>query len=78
MKYLILYRLVVWRKANKAVIRLQVTPQVTDSNANGENVVAGFVLQHAYVNTLHVQKSSQTLDLRVKLFLNIGKLVGSD
>lgn len=69
-------RLVVWRKGNKAVIRLHVIPNDTDEN-NEEPVIVGFVMQHGYVNTIAAleHKSPQKVDVKVKLYLNVGQLV---
>lgn len=70
-------KLVVWRKGNKAVISLQVTPHDTNEN-NEEPVTIGFVMQHGYVNTIATleHKPPQKVDVKVKLYLTIGKLVG--
>ena len=69
-------KLVVWRKGNKAVIRLHVIPHNTNEN-NEEPVIIGFVMQHGYVNTIAAleHKSPQKVDVKVKLYLNIGQLV---
>lgn len=62
-----LCRLVVWRKGNKAVIRLHVTP------CNDEPTVIGFVLQYGYVNTIATldNKIPQKVDLKVQLYLTL-------
>lgn len=75
-KMLCLFRLVVWRKGNKAVIRLHVTPRETENGNEEESVVVGFVMQHGYVNTIAAleHKSPQKVDVRVKLYLTIGQL----
>ncbi|EFN61229.1 Dynactin subunit 4 [Camponotus floridanus] len=69
-------KLVVWRKGNKAVIRLHVIPNDTNEN-NEEPVIVGFVMQHGYVNTIAAleHKSPQKVDVKVKLYLNVGQLV---
>ncbi|KAM0731702.1 Dynactin subunit 4 [Formica fusca] len=73
-------KLVVWRKGNKAVIRLHVIPhdinENTDENSE-EPVIVGFVMQHGYVNTIAAleHKSPQKVDVKVKLYLNVGQLV---
>lgn len=70
-------KLVVWRKGNKAVIRLHVTPH-DDINENKEkSVVIGFVMQHGYVNTIAAleHKSPQKVDVKVRLYLTVGQLV---
>lgn len=66
----------VWRKGNKAVIRLHVTPHDTNTN-NEDSVIVGFVMQHGYVNTIAAldHKSPQKVDVKVKLYLNVGQLV---
>jgi len=67
----------VWRKGNKAVIRLHVTPH-EDTNENKEkSVTIGFVMQHGYVNTIAAleHKSPQKVDVKVKLYLTVGQLV---
>lgn len=65
-----------WRKGNKAVIRLHVTPH--DTNKNTDPIIIGFVMQHGYVNTIAAleHKSPQKVDVRVKLYLTVGQLVG--
>ncbi|XP_020287273.1 dynactin subunit 4 isoform X2 [Pseudomyrmex gracilis] len=69
-------KLVVWRKGNKAVIRLHVTPHETINGNKDEPVIVGFVMQHGYVNTIAAleHKSPQKVDVRVKLYLTIGQL----
>jgi dynactin-4 len=71
-----LLRLVVWRKGNKAVIRLHITPH--ESNENNEDpIVVGFVMQHGYVNTIAAleHKSPQKADVKVKLYLTLNQLI---
>ncbi|XP_012276685.1 dynactin subunit 4 [Orussus abietinus] len=71
--------LVVWRKGNKAIVRLQVTPHRGEQSIeNQENIIVGLVMQHGYVNTIATleHKTPQQLDLKAKLFLTLGKLVG--
>ncbi|XP_033230347.1 dynactin subunit 4 [Belonocnema kinseyi] len=72
-------KLVVWRKGNKAVVRLYVTPELGEENKEGDSVIVGFVMQYGYVNTIATleHKAPQKLDLRAKLFLTIGDLLGS-
>ncbi|XP_014468506.1 PREDICTED: dynactin subunit 4 [Dinoponera quadriceps] len=69
-------KLVVWRKGNKAVIRLHVTPY--ENNENEEPITVGFVMQHGYVNTIATleHKPPQKVDVKVKLYLTVGQLVG--
>ena len=71
-------KLVVWRKGNRAVIRLHVTPYTPDENKRDEPVIVGFVMQHGYVNTIATleHKAPQKLDLRVKLYLTLDKVGG--
>lgn len=69
-----------WRKGNKAVIRLHVTPY-ENTNKNGErSVIVGFVMQHGYVNTIAAleHKSPQKVDVKVKLYLTVGQLVNEE
>ncbi|XP_046487628.1 dynactin subunit 4 [Neodiprion pinetum] len=72
-------KLVVWRKGNKAVIRLHVKPNEDEQIEEGKEITVGFVMQYGYVNTIATleHKEPQKLDLKIKLFLSIGKLVGS-
>lgn len=65
----------VWRKGNKAVIRLHVTPH--DNTNNEDPVIVGFVMQHGYVNTIAAleHKSPQKIDVKVKLYLTVGQLI---
>lgn len=76
MKSFFFLRLVVWRKGNKAVIRLHVTPH--ENNEKEEPVIVGFVMQHGYVNTIATleHKPPQKVDVKVKLYLTVGQLVG--
>lgn len=79
-KYISIFiqRLVVWRKGNKAIVRLNVTPFENDE-IKEELVTVGFVMQHGYVNTITAleHKAPQKLDLKVKLYLSLGKLCKS-
>ncbi|XP_018322483.1 dynactin subunit 4 [Agrilus planipennis] len=71
-------KLVVWRKSNKAVIRLNITPL---ENLNiGDEVVVGFTMQHIYVNTITAveSKEPQRYNNNVKVFQYLGKIVGSE
>lgn len=58
------------------MIRLNVTPHNNENNE--EPIVVGFVIQHGYVNTIAAleQKPPQKVDVRIKLYLTIGQLVG--
>lgn len=73
-------RLVVWRKGNKAVIKLHVTPH-EDLKGNKENqsIIIAFVMQYGYVNTFTTleHKAPKKLDLKVKLYLTVGNIVGN-
>ncbi|KAG5339367.1 DCTN4 protein, partial [Acromyrmex heyeri] len=75
--YTIFFRLVVWRKGNKAVIRLHVIPHDINKD-NEDSIIVGFVMQHGYVNTIAAleHKSPQKVDVKVKLYLTVGQLVG--
>ena len=78
--FCIISRLVVWRKGNKAVIRLHVLPYVDEVRKSTDgSIVIGFVMQYGYVNTIATleHKAPQKLDLKVKLFLTLGNLVGT-
>jgi dynactin-4 len=70
-------KVVVWRKANKAAVKMVVIPQDTAVEAGG--VLIGFVMKYAYVNTMATleQKEPQKVDLKVKVFINVGKTPGS-
>lgn len=71
-------RLVIWRKSNKAVVKLQVTPK--EDLKIGDEVVTGFTMQHIYVNTITTvdNKEPQKCEHKVKVFLTLGNLVGSE
>lgn len=68
--------LVVWRKSNKAIVKLQVTP---DSDLSvGDEVVCGFSIEHIFTNTVTVtveNKQPQKSNHRVRVFLNLGKIM---
>jgi dynactin-4 len=68
---------VIWRKANKAAVKMVVIPQ--DSAMEAGEVLIGFVMKYAYVNTMATleQKEPQKVDLKVKVFISVGKTVGS-
>lgn len=68
-------KLVVWRKGNKAVLKLKITPDKQEDNLN-EPVIVGFVMQYGYVNTIAAleYKTPQKVDLKVQLFLTLDKL----
>jgi hypothetical protein len=67
----------VWRKANKAAVKMVVVP--LDSATEAGEVVIGFVMKYTYVNTMATlePKELQKVDLKVKVFINVGKTVGS-
>lgn len=71
-------KLVVWRKGNRAVIRLHVKPFTPEEDKRDAPIVVGFVMQHGYVNTIATleHKAPQKLDLRVKLYLTLDKIGG--
>lgn len=71
--------LVKWRKSNKAFIKLQVTPH-SDLQLNDE-VVCGFTMQHVYTNIIAStieNKQPQKYDHKVRVFLRLGNIVGSE
>ncbi|XP_014207927.1 dynactin subunit 4 isoform X2 [Copidosoma floridanum] len=73
-------KLVIWRKGNQAIIRLHVLPCINENIAKENKlVVIGFVMQYGYVNTIATleHKAPQKLDMKVKIFLTLGNLVGS-
>ncbi|KAH0809413.1 hypothetical protein GEV33_013378 [Tenebrio molitor] len=72
-------KLVVWRKSNKAFVKLLVTPKET-LELNAE-VVVGFTMQHIYTNTISTTVENKEPDKRnhnVRVFLTLGNLVGSE
>ncbi|XP_063237424.1 dynactin subunit 4 [Bacillus rossius redtenbacheri] len=68
-------KVVAWRKANKAAVKLSVLPR---PEAPGGEVVVGFLLQYSYVNTIPAldQRTPQTQDLRVRVYLSLGPTLG--
>ncbi|XP_043579699.1 dynactin subunit 4 isoform X1 [Bombus pyrosoma] len=72
-------KFVIWRKGNKAVIKLHVTPHENIQESDGQPIIIGFVMQYRYVNTITTleHKAPQKLDLKVKLYLTVGNIVGS-
>lgn len=66
-----------WRKANKAAVKIVVGP--LDSATEAGRVLVGFVMKYTYVNTMATldQKEPQKVDLKIKVFINAGKAVGS-
>jgi hypothetical protein len=76
---MICFRLVVWRKSNKAFVKLLVTPK-ENLELNAE-VVVGFTMQHIYTNTISTTVENKEPDKRnhnVRVFLTLGNLVGSE
>ncbi|CAD6229976.1 GSCOCG00006670001-RA-CDS [Cotesia congregata] len=69
-------KLVVWRKGNKAVLKLRVTPLVPEEGKEKEPIIVGLVMQYGYINTIATleHKTPQKVDLKVKLFLTLDKL----
>lgn len=68
-----------WRKSNKAFIKLQVTP--AQAVMVNDEVVCGFTMQHVYTNVIAASvenKQPQKYDHRVRIFLRLGKAVGSE
>ncbi|KZC03974.1 PREDICTED: dynactin subunit 4 [Dufourea novaeangliae] len=72
-------KLVVWRKGNKAVIKLHVTPHENSTGGEDQSVIIGFVMQYGHVNTITTleHKTPQKLDLKVKLYLTVGNIVSN-
>ncbi|XP_076239741.1 dynactin subunit 4 [Calliopsis andreniformis] len=72
-------KLVVWRKGNKAVIKLHVVPHENVQENKSQSVIVGFVMQYGYVNTITTldHKAPKKLDLKVKLYLTVGDIVGA-
>ncbi|CAH0553048.1 unnamed protein product [Brassicogethes aeneus] len=68
-------KLVKWRKSNKAFIRLSVTPQ--EGLELKTEIVCGFAMKHLYTNTIFTQQP-QKYEHKVKVFLTLGNLVGSE
>lgn len=71
-------RFIIRRKTNKVALRMKVTPS---ANLNiGDKVLIGFTMQHIYFNTItnSESKEPQKVDNSVKIFLTLGKLVGSE
>lgn len=76
---MIRFRLVVRRKSNKAFIKLSVKPK--EDLSLGAEIVTGFVIQHVYTNTITTtveNKEPQKYDHKIKAFISLGVLVGSD
>lgn len=70
-------KLVVWRKSNKAFVKLMVTPSEVPLNTS---ILAGFTMSHLYTNTITStieNKEPQKINHEVKIFLDLGKTVGS-
>ncbi|XP_019868198.2 dynactin subunit 4 [Aethina tumida] len=68
-------KLVKRRKANKAFIKLTVTP---DENLPlNEEVVCGFTMRHLYTNTM-LTHQPQKYERNVQVFLTLGNIVGSE
>lgn len=76
-------KLVIRRKSNKAFIKLKVTPE--KDLEIGSDVVCGFIMQHVYTNTITTTtpatssetKQPQKVLHKIKVFLQLGKSVGS-
>lgn len=69
-------KIVIWRKANKAAVKLVVTSH--SDLSEGSEVIVGFEMHYTYVNTIAAleQKEPQKVDLKVKVFINVGKTLG--
>lgn len=59
-------------------LKLKVTP--SSDLHNGDEVIVGFTLKHIYVNTITTaeNKEPQKCEHNIKVFLTLGKIVGSD
>lgn len=71
--------MVVRRKSNKAFVRLIVKPR--EDLSVGSEVITGFTMQHVYTNTIATtveNKEPQKFDHKVKVFVTLGVLVGSE
>lgn len=75
-------RFILWRKANKVAIELNVRPQ-TDLLKVGDDIVAGFTMQYTYVNTVVGNTSAgggvsgdkkEKHALSVRVYLRLGKV----
>ncbi|KAJ3641470.1 hypothetical protein Zmor_027977 [Zophobas morio] len=72
-------KLVVWRKSNKAFVKLLVTPK--QGLALNTEIVAGFTMQHIYTNTIATtveNREPDKHDHNIRVFLTLGNLVGFD
>ncbi|KAL3277566.1 hypothetical protein HHI36_012909 [Cryptolaemus montrouzieri] len=72
-------KLVIWRKSNKAFIKLIVTPK--EDTSIGTVITAGFTMSHLYTNTITSvaeNKKPQKFNHNIKLILDLGKSVGSE
>ncbi|XP_031845474.1 dynactin subunit 4 [Nomia melanderi] len=73
-------KLVVWRKGNKAVIKLHVIPHedLKESKEN-QSIIIAFVMNYGYVNTFAKLEHTtpKKFDLKVKLYLTVGNIVGN-
>lgn len=73
------FRLVKWRKSNKAFITLKVVPQ--NSLQLNSSVVGGFTMQHVYTNTIASKmenRESHKFNHKIKIFLQLGQIIGGD
>ncbi|XP_033325573.2 dynactin subunit 4 isoform X1 [Megalopta genalis] len=71
---------IVWRKGNKTVIKIYITPHNSlEEHKENEPIIIGFVMQYEHVNTITTleNKASKKLDLKVKLYLTVGNIVGN-
>ena len=71
-----MYRVVIWRKGNKAAVQFPVQPK--EGLELGTDVIVGFVMHHAYTNTIIQQKEHQKINHKVKIVLTVGKTVGTE
>ncbi|XP_017765822.1 PREDICTED: dynactin subunit 4 [Eufriesea mexicana] len=70
-------KLVIWRKGNKAIIKLHIIPN--EDLEEGQSVIVGFVMQYGYMNTIATleHEAPKKLKLKVKLYVTVGNIVGN-
>lgn len=66
--------MILWIKSNKAAVKLNLTPN--ENLKKDDTVIAGFLMKYTYMNTIvtHEQKEPQRVDLKVKIYINAGKI----
>lgn len=76
--YFLFFRLIVWRKSNKAYVRFTVTPN--EDIAIGTPIIVGLTISHIHTNITdppNENKKLQKTEHKCKIVLNIGTSVGS-